>query len=821
MSGIRPIESGVERKPDDNHSNPVVTTTTSDSHQQSPNSTTTSHAASNSNEVPEITSSGQSTHNSERSTHDRDLKPKPSEVKVSAKFQPILRHRKTPIFLLILYLPTLIVPWVLLFILAHRPLSGTSYFDQSGNHFAGNASGLTVADLLKTVNAVLAVPILSTLLAYAAVVYAMRRQETQKLNLQQLFALADKGWTDVLLLFGPNKQHHSSRFLWRAAFLVAIGAVLQPLTSLLVSIDPVAVTTCHDIPVKPCDSFGPPVVGHDPEPADMPYLQPDIVLQEVVDQLATTSDLETQPNLWSNNPDPNAFIDGIYNPLDRGMLFAYIPSNGNNPDGFFVTALMNGTNTGVLREHAIRLNSSVHCELILHSDFPSPCPGGKPFKTHVKRQLVELRVCAPGNMSAFPFTPSRNRQDITEDLYLDLQVFPDLDIPDIDSYNFTTHCTASTSRGYFELGNVQNKFAYGQLLDKWPSPEYIAHETNDFRGIDQNHARPTEEDSSSITDDTSPLEFYKPLVSPFTNWNSRDSRDSVPGPLMVSAQVLFGNYSFVNQLADDPNSTNLTSYQQFLSVCEHSRFPFTPAIGLTTPNAYGYCSDAANINDEGDSSLDFIFPLSQMLIGSMQLFNDTAQAEYALIMSMYYANRAMLVKTASGEGPFARREIYFGSGITLNRPSISLPALVIITLLILLQILGLCIVMRLIYSVPTWASTLDALEMARIGQAVGVMPTIGDVRETNVAKLLNTDALIGVQGGRADRDDDDIEEGGDADSEVREDTADNTAAAADAAETVPIVSDSSTDTMRLALGGKGVITRKIAKVLADSKKVEQ
>ncbi|OTB04241.1 hypothetical protein M426DRAFT_262474 [Hypoxylon sp. CI-4A] len=122
------------------------------------------------------------------------------------------------------------------------------------------------------------------------------------------------------------------------------GAILQPLISLLVSFESVAVTTCLDIPVGYCSKFGPTTIGYDPEPADMPRLQRNLVLHDVLGRLVTVSDLEPQPNLWPVKPDSNQFIDGYLKPLHRQMFSSYF---GYNPEGFFVTALSNGTNTGV------------------------------------------------------------------------------------------------------------------------------------------------------------------------------------------------------------------------------------------------------------------------------------------------------------------------------------------------------------------------------------------------------------------------------------------------------------------------------------------
>lgn len=410
------------------------------------------------------------------------------------KDEPTLRYRKTPIFLLFIYLPTLIVPWVLICIMTKRPLGGgSSYYDQSGTHYINNAVGVLITQLLKSTNAVLAVPIISTLLAHAAIVYAMRRYHDQKLNVQQLFALADKGWSNYLLLWSAKSRGKGSCFLWLGALLILLGAVLQPLMSVLVSFETIAATSCIDIPIGGCSNLGPMVVGYDPEPADMPFVQRDLVMQDVLTRLVTVSDLEPQPNLWPINPDKSDFLNGYQKPPDRRMFASYAPDSGFNPEGFFVTALENGTNTGVLREHAVRLNSSVRCEPIQKVDIPSPCPGARPFEMNIERPGagIQLSVCVPGNASQFPFTPSRHRQDTVEEFYFHFEGPYNL-TGAVNRTNTTIYCNASTSRGYFELGNELNHYVYGPLLDRWPDPDDIMTNFNDFRN-DIAYSRPTEE----------------------------------------------------------------------------------------------------------------------------------------------------------------------------------------------------------------------------------------------------------------------------------------------------------------------------------------
>lgn len=255
------------------------------------------------------------------------------------------------------------------------------------------------------------------------------------------------------------------------------GAVLHPVQQLLVSWQSVPVMTCADDPTQSC-GHPPTVIGYDPEPADLATTRQNRIVQEVMSSLVTFNDNDFETHLW---PDPSYISNRkdtlIADPSYRQMIQYWTdPEIGIGPN-FFVTALQNGTVTGVLREHAMRLNSSIQCEQVSQEKFPSTCPGRRPFSTSFSNDLLDIRVCAPGEYGIFPWTLSRNRQDITEQLFLDAE-----DRRDAAAYpaaNFTLHCKSSTTRGYFELGNSRNQQAYGPLLEEWPGPDEMARDFND------------------------------------------------------------------------------------------------------------------------------------------------------------------------------------------------------------------------------------------------------------------------------------------------------------------------------------------------------
>ena len=150
---------------------------------------------------------------------------------VKATVLPTLRYRRRSICLLACYLPFLVVPWVLTCILAIRPPSLPSYYNQMGQY--GSNLWLVILfwmELIRILNSIaslITVPILSALLAQGAVVYTQRRKLKQALSLRQTFALADRGWSDLPILwnamFGGESAGTSSKYLWLAAGLLTLS----------------------------------------------------------------------------------------------------------------------------------------------------------------------------------------------------------------------------------------------------------------------------------------------------------------------------------------------------------------------------------------------------------------------------------------------------------------------------------------------------------------------------------------------------------------------------------------------------------------------
>jgi hypothetical protein len=428
-----------------------------------------------------------------------------------------LKHRSGAFWLLALYIPLITLPWVLTCILAQRPINATSYINHKGfsdPDIRNFRNWKNAVDVLNSIAGLITIPFLSALLAQAAVVFCQRTHPGQFLGLQDLFALADRGWTNIAALWRcvrsrPGQAASGTKwagsFLLPAACLILLGALQQPLHQILVNMETTVVTTCRDTQYQYKSSNATHCVGHkgsdyrpigiDIEPTQMAHIYHPKFLPRLISDLASISLNEEQPNLWSDYMSRSSWLHSRSmgsDMLDESYksLRPWIPrfaSETNDLPKFFVAGLAANSSTGVLREHIMRLNSSVQCKEIDRNSFPSPCPGMSPFATTLRKANdTTIRVCVPGETGTFPWTRSRNRQDLTEELYLDLvdadRFFGTIG-ERLTNMSTTIRCEAKTTRGYFELGNTWNNNTYGELLDRWPSREHMLDNSNNW--VDQ------------------------------------------------------------------------------------------------------------------------------------------------------------------------------------------------------------------------------------------------------------------------------------------------------------------------------------------------
>lgn len=564
-----------------------------------------------------------------------------------------------------------------------------------------------------------------------------------------------------------------------------------------VRVDQVQVAACNDVPYpknnnKACRTplnLGYVVGGYDPEPSDMAYAPGNLMARQVRNQLSTFSNLRTLDHIW-----PNVAGMGDNWVMNLGDMLYYYQRTSVKNIPFYVSNFPQSFNTGVLREHAVRFNSTASCEMVPRSWFPSSCPGTNPLAGEFSSRETQNRFCVPGDYTVHPWTIDRDRQDITEELWVDNYIPYGSQVLDVESFatsnvkNLTLHCVASTTRGYFELPNYHNDGEAGPLLTRWPSQEVLEAEFDDVETLSTAppsdacvtagfllSLNPNRLATSSCADmDTyvSPDDHSDPrnltdvLVfrygpDPLGSWNQK-----TPGPLAVLVNAMLGNESWFYQVRNA--STAQEGRDALVAACIRG-LPFATYTGyvrngFAAPN--GQCSF---LNYQGKVPQVRLASTSSSAI-EVQIARDVGKivAEWfsgfgfgdsttqdVLEAGMYLANEALLGLTADASRAASARPVHISNGTAVLKPSVRIPAKATVSLLVLLETGGLVALAVFIYRVPTLASRLDAVHVAAIGaqlarQGEMLLPPLGlhprgRARQRHLKELEDADGLIGVR----------------------------------------------------------------------------
>ncbi|KAJ4317698.1 hypothetical protein N0V84_007217 [Fusarium piperis] len=610
-----------------------------------------------------------------------------------AKDEKLLRYHERSIRIFAFYFPLLVLPWIFTAILMFRPINLHAYIDKTGRYTptdVANLERLRVAvDVLTRIAATLGIPLVSALLAHGAVVYTQRRRPGQHLSLLQLFTLADRQWLDAShikqsLIALPNSWNRSSTYLRLAASLILITAIQPPLQSLLVRDETIPIVVCMDYPwangmaPSACDSshLHTWIVGKDAEPGTLSQSPRNLIVQRTSEKIISVDREDTQQFLWSDSP-----YRGSGSTHDR-RNFEWALSPVEPEHLFFASSVPNGTSTGIFRQHAARMDSKVKCTK--GRSTPS-CKGTNPFRASLSLPYLNAEVCVDGRHDVNPWTRSRDKQEINETLWFRVSSWHPNSY--YGSENFTIQCESVSRRGWFELPNHHNGYEPGPLLDVWPSKEELARDFNDKLYDSVENPTPPDQDDFQlgVRKDNLPDPFNTNFLP-------------TPGPLMIAGLAMFGNTSFFHlAMTAAEESSNQTAHQ----ICEQVRLPFSRLRSSGFPIPTEMCD---NLSVQNRWNYELLESLGRyfMFLGSDNTTQD------ALNIGMYFANEALLTTAAA-------RELYSNPGHMVSKPKKSLVALVVITILVGLQAIGLCLLMAFIYSTPTWTDDLDADALTQIG----------------------------------------------------------------------------------------------------------
>lgn len=191
--------------------------------------------------------------------------------------------------------------------------------------------------------------------------------------------------------------------------------------------------------------------------------------------LNTASMQDIQDQLWQGNRSNCA--DLIWNgpqPSECAIGGSTLANISILEEPFFAQ-LPTLFNTGLIRQFAPRINSSVLRSDIDQSEFTSNCQEtpNSLFIQYASSPNVysnwSMVACMPGNLTLSPWKNTRNRQDFSEELYLNITIQPSGNYPSELIGTSLTKIVVNTTAGFFELPNYMNQGLPGPLIEGDPS----------------------------------------------------------------------------------------------------------------------------------------------------------------------------------------------------------------------------------------------------------------------------------------------------------------------------------------------------------------
>lgn len=417
----------------------------------------------------------------------------PPKSSLSASPSARLHRSGYIIFSVLLYIALAIFAWVVTCYLSFRPIT-TKHYDlrASDNNnwaepnkdyqnplFVRNEQWYRAARIIQSVVSVLTIPLTSAVCSSAAVIFIQQRAQ-KGITVRQVMTLADKGWADlstylnILPFFASHGwRRFGSSFLLLAILLNLLGSVISPLQQLFLSTQTIKIPTYPawingqlDIP----DLFKGDAAGDS-----------NLVVAMTRSALTSTTISEVQSQLWQGD---NVTCVLKYGSTKLPQSCSYGGNTLTNMSQLaepFLAELPSGYNTGLTRQFIPRFNSSVQYDKIAQSEFPTGCDkiDGAFYVDYTNvttdanglEYTWGLQACMPGNLTKSPWKSTRDRQDFTEELFLNVTLIEyNLNPANTDQKNTVLYkVTLDTTAGYFELPNYLNGEVAGPLLENDPN----------------------------------------------------------------------------------------------------------------------------------------------------------------------------------------------------------------------------------------------------------------------------------------------------------------------------------------------------------------
>ncbi|KAH8432954.1 uncharacterized protein LDX57_010588 [Aspergillus melleus] len=601
------------------------------------------------------------------------------------------------LFPVVIYFFFVIFSWVTICVLTKRPITTSTY---RYNHWIGpkevrslhkkNEKWYSAARICQAIVAVSTIPLTSAVCSSAAVVYVqhMTIKSAPNLTLRQMVTLADRGWTDLILLSKlftriSNWKRYSCLFLFIANLV--------------------------DIPSK----------FDDPRPNNA--------------VLTTRKALETVwaydglSELWAGNnkscSTPGDMDESASNGCRQPDLTWGSLLDLQDP---YIAQLANGFITGLIRQTVPRINSTAQYKTISEDGFPVDCDSldwGLSYKysnftNNSNGDLAwSVHACMPVDLRISPWKKTRDRQDYSEELFLNITMSEDLwELVDRANskgpYSRTFRVTVTTTAGYFELPNYMNDRTPGPLMER--IPEAFCDEECVYQG--------------SISEDTQDGMEAEQSTQPAKRLSEFDNLDQIPnkGPLLTTAMALFGPGSYLDTYNHPPESYYLskTNRQTCVDLVPLTRF-LTSLDRKFDAFFMQTCVRPMGQFESFDTVAKFLYSFGM----------DDTVLSHAFTVAAYLANRAWLLELdGSIQSYFS---VAYDLGTDSQRPSISQTGMIVISVLMAIYLGALLATTLYATSGRRWTDKLDAFAMMRLGASISEQVPLWIAEEVDEIKTLD------------------------------------------------------------------------------------
>ncbi|PGH04140.1 hypothetical protein GX51_03647 [Blastomyces parvus] len=632
-----------------------------------------------------------------------------------------LRRRPTVVYLVALYVAVSMYSWVVIGLLSRQQFN--TKLGSTGTRL------YKAAKFLNGAAGILAFPVATAVCARAVVPYVQTRRNG--LTLRQTILLADRSWTSPQKWAGVSLPKKQNLFLWLAFWIHLVGFVVFPLQHVLIG----EVTVKHhgDIEhVVSMSDFSSLLKQHGSTGGS-------ILVQNLRYAITSVFLDDADPHIWINTTDCTDDANRSVLRCSNKRLYPHINGQGLgelDPGKSFISPAFSTFNTGLLRQFAPRLNSTVSYDVVPMGDFPADCANlpGSFYATYSGmidgNPHYSVEACMPANQTNSPWKNQfRTPQTISETLYLKIFITDDFYayFPGFSGGPTVFKVEAESTSGYFELPNYLNNNTAGDLLPRDPdefcdehcpdqgySPAIITNNRDMQKASLKSKRWST---NFTTTPDPDSRETAFKVNMEYENSEDLDDRVNL-GPLYTVAEALFGNSSFIATRSHSPLAyTGIHPY----GPCRD----LAPLVSLMTERHKGNHFDIQNarlycLARPDDEQVTWqianwlgLFWTNDSTIDRLGFDEpETFQMKRTLTAAVYLAHKGWLLSGDRSDRDF---DIHFDVGNDAPMPVISSAGLIVISLLLGIFLLGLIAMAGYTYSVPTFTNTLDAFVMLRLG----------------------------------------------------------------------------------------------------------